>query len=254
MAGIIKGLISFLVISLSLFLLSSFIFSFSFANSISEEVLKPSLTQLFLASMNGEADLSSQYTELEQICDGKEEINLPLSKSGDDFLQINCKELKTAGKGGINKFISESMFEKLYYTEYECVFFDCFKNSFNSSFLFSKKCQDVTLKLSYILLAVLILLLLFFSPLLKIRKISWIFLLNGLSSLGFFVKPKILSNLSKTQFSGLDLFVSSFLDYFFILCCISLGVGLILLIISKILQKKLPEIKQKTKQKTRKKR
>jgi len=77
-----------------------------------------------------EEELEQMYQALLEMCEGEESVELPIQESGES-ITIDCTELRAAqsGEEGITGAIGDiaatSLFDSIYYKEYDCAFLDC---------------------------------------------------------------------------------------------------------------------------------
>lgn len=246
MAFFTKTVINFFLVTFLSILLCSFIILFSFAQSMKPETIKPVLKELFKLSIPPEADLNISYQNFREACKNENFIELPLDEENKESIKLDCNKLRTSKPSELGGLLAESMFEEVYHKKYDCIFLGCFKNAFNSPFLLSNASNTLLANISYIILALFFILVLAFSPILGIKNIASIFILNGISFFVFFIRKNIIDVVSQTnQIKQLAPLFSAFLYYVSVLSMVSLGIAIALFLISKIHGKKPAKQKKK---------
>jgi len=77
-----------------------------------------------------EKELGEMYQAFLEMCEGKESVDVPISESG-ETITIDCNELRAAQseEEGLEAVIGDvaatSIFDGIYYKEYDCGFLDC---------------------------------------------------------------------------------------------------------------------------------
>jgi|GEM_PF-5396414 len=246
MASLMKRAINFFLVIFLSVLLCSFIILFSFTQSMKPQTIKPILEGLFKLSIPPDADLNISYQNFKEACRKENFIELPLDEENRESMTLDCNKLRNSKPSELGGLLAESMFDELYYKKYDCIFLGCLKNALNSPFLLSNASNALLANIGYITLALFFILVLAFSPILGIRSITSIFLVNGISFFLFFIRKNIIDIISQTnqlkQFSPL---FSAFIYYFSILSMVSLGIAIALFLIPRILKSKPARQKKK---------
>lgn len=244
----LKGFLSILSVIILSTLLSFFIVSFSFAQSTKPDTLKPLFKGLFESAMLDKTDLNESYSNFLMACYNREYLEIHLDKENKTPLSIPCKEISEGNSGKLSEILADSLFNKIYYSDYDCISIDCIKKIDSPMFLFSKVGNTLLSKSSYIILIVFFILLAAFSFIIKLKGIASVFILNGISSFIFFLKDRISSQiLNNRMLRYFEPFVSSFIYYISIISVVCLGIGIILLLAHRILAAKGKKPKKKKK-------
>jgi len=246
MASFAKTVINFFLVTFLSILLCSFIILFSFAQSMKPETIKPVLKELFQLSIPSDTDLNISYQNFKEACKKENFIELPLDKENKENIKLDCNRLRSSKPSDLGDLLAESMFDEIYYKKYDCIFLGCLKNALNSPFLLSNASNTLLTNIGYIILALFFILVLAFSPILGIKNIASIFLVNGISFFVFFIRKNIIDSISQmNQLKQLAPLVSSFIYYFSILSIASLGIAIVLFLVSKIPKSKSAKQKKK---------
>jgi len=241
-----KTVINFFLVTFLSILLCSFIILFSFTQSMKPETIKPVLKELFKLSIPPDIDLNISYQNFKEECRNENFIELPLDEENKENIKLDCNKIRNSKPSGLGDLLAESMFDELYYKKYNCILLGCFKNALNSPFLLSNASNTLLTNISYIILALFFILVLAFNHILGIKNIASIFFLNGISFFVFFIRKNIIDSISQmNQLKQLAPLLSSFIYYFSILSMISLGIAIVLFLVSKIPQSKPAKQKKK---------
>lgn len=130
--SLLKVLISILLIA-SLIL---FVLTFSLSKTISYEKLKPvvseAIKETIMENITDENEIEEIRTELIKNCTNEDinkevEIEVPIGKDVEK-VTMKCSEIKISTPQQTIDIFANSLFDKIYYKEYNCALVDCLKN------------------------------------------------------------------------------------------------------------------------------
>src|SRR3989344_1165995 len=244
--GLIRGglLVIASVLLFLLFLAGNLFFAFNLSldyNNVQTE-LKPIITDI-VEKNNLRQNINQEFWVMESYCQNNSEYVFSNENSGDFnyVFSIPC-DVVSQGPESVIDYGINSLIEKSYYKDYNCNFWDCFKQK-DPLFLFSKQAQDywnskfyLILSLSIVLIILIFLLaekksnfpviigslLVLSSMLLKLS--SAFFLKLALSTLSFFTE----FDSSFDMFNFVLVQLNSVILITFIIGIIILAIGIIL--------------------------
>jgi len=166
--GLLKsaGLIFFSFLLFLVFIFS--IFSLVLSDSTSYNNLKSNLnSSVGLLGMNNSAinqTIETYYPFMKLYCKKYQSINISHYLKEDLLKPIPCSLIKNGTSQDIINYEENSIFDGIYYKDYNCSFWGCFKESGPPVFLFSKLAHGYWTSLFHlgVLVSFLILLLMFF--------------------------------------------------------------------------------------------
>jgi hypothetical protein len=141
--GILKS--GALVIIGGIFLITGLLMStiLVFQNSVSYENLDSGLSTYLdslLKETNFEKSIEENLPIMQLYCQNNSEYSF-FDKNTNEVFVLDCGIINNGAEEIKNK-IMEDLLESIYYEEYDCNFFDCFKKTESGFFLFSKKAYD----------------------------------------------------------------------------------------------------------------
>jgi len=223
--GFIRGGLLFVIsVILIISLLIGNIF-FVFSSSLKYENINSHLGPVMSDLVEKQINLSSVeegFSQIQEYC--KTHDDFVLGEEGYVFV-LSCEEVINGTPENVIASESSKFLEKIYYKNYECGFFDCFKEGEVPFFLISQKTQKyIQNKFYYSLLISLILMVLMFFFVQS--KKNWFFLVGSLlifTSLPF-SKLDIFSSFSSNEYvvEMFSLFFSSAWNVFLIMFLIGI--------------------------------
>ncbi len=87
--------------------------------------LKPIFSSLISKQLTGE-QLSQVYSAVLLYCEKSQAFDMPLDI---EKITLQCKDVKSAGQNGFPDLVAGTLFDKIYYKEYNCSFMDCINQS-----------------------------------------------------------------------------------------------------------------------------
>ncbi len=87
--------------------------------------LKPVFSSLIVKQLTGE-QLSQVYSAVLVYCEKSQTFDIPMDI---EKITLQCKDVKSAGQGGFPDLVAGTLFDKIYYKEYNCSLIDCVKQS-----------------------------------------------------------------------------------------------------------------------------
>ncbi len=116
--------------------LTALVLSFSIYQFLSYDDIKPIFVSSFIQTIvnksdMGETELAMFHSMLLQNCTtGAETIDLPLGEDEDvkaEIITLKCSDIKESEPKDIPNLIGNALFDKIYYKQYDCSFFECVK-------------------------------------------------------------------------------------------------------------------------------
>jgi hypothetical protein len=245
-----KIIISFLlVITLILFILDLGLFQLTSYSTLKNQIT-PIIEQQFSSAFSNitEQDWIDSRASLLENCSGKQEITLPLGETDASLnvppeIILKCSDIdENSSLQDLVRLASISMFNSIYYKEYDCQFADCLVTGNEQDILVfaSKKANDFFSNTLFILLGLclvfIILMILLSKPKYTIfYNLAPVFLISGL----LFITKFFLGNLGMPDIFGsiVNFFVNSLFINFLIVFILGI-VFLVLAIIFKVTHKK----------------
>lgn len=87
--------------------------------------LKPIFSSLIVKQLTGE-QMSQVYSAVSIYCEKSQTFDIPMNI---EKITLQCKDVKSAGQGGFPDLVAGTLFDKIYYKEYNCSIIDCIKQS-----------------------------------------------------------------------------------------------------------------------------
>lgn len=233
--GIIRGglLVIASVLLFLLFLVGNFLLTFNL--SLDYENVKPEIASIVNDMAQEEFDLNQKineiYPEMVLYCENNSEY--VFSEQGYTFV-IPCSVV-AGGSESIIEYGTNSLIEDVYYDEYDCGFWNCFKETEQPFFLVSKKSQDYFLGKFYLVLfsSIALIALMFFLVEKKTNLPIIVGVLLGVSALLFVKFDWLFSFTSENYFLQ---FFTIFFSKSFTVFLISFILGLLILVVGIILK------------------